>query len=55
MTYEELLEENKRLKELVNRQTDALAMNCAKLILEAERYIEEHTKKEDDSADWWKK
>jgi hypothetical protein len=34
MTYEELLEENKRLKELVDRQTDTLAMNCAKLIIE---------------------
>jgi len=55
MTYEELLEENKRLKELVNRQTDALAKNCAKIIVEAKKYIEEHTKKDEDSADWWKK
>lgn len=54
MTYEELLEENKRLKKIVDSQTAILARKCAELILTSEQYIADQLKKNEDSADWWK-
>jgi tetrahydromethanopterin S-methyltransferase subunit B len=54
MTYEELLEENKRLKKIVDSQTAILARKCAELILTSEQYITDQLKKNEDKADWWK-
>lgn len=54
MTYEELLDENKKLKMIVNAQADVLAKKCAELIVLSEQYIADQLKKQEDRADWWK-